>query len=154
MVGHFPADDLRALGLALAAVILASELHRGLDGLGTRIDEERGAEVAGRQFGDQGGRLDRGRVGHAPVGRVGQRADLIGGRLRDVASTVSHVDAEETGEAVEITVALRVDQIASFAADEDGKIAVPGRLTGEMGTEVPTGTRPQLVSVHGFLLRF
>ena len=129
-------------GLALAAVILAGELHRGLDGLGPRIDEERGAEVAGCQFRDEAGRLDGGRVGHPPVGRVGKRADLVGGRLRDVASTVTHVDAEETGEAVEITFALGVDQIASFTAHENGKIAVPGRFTGEMRTEVTTGTRP------------
>jgi hypothetical protein len=54
---------------------------------------------------------------------------------------VPHVDAEQPGEAVEMTLPFGVEQVAAFAADEDRKIARPGVFAGERWTEVTASFR-------------
>jgi hypothetical protein len=142
VVGHFPTDDLGALRLALTAVVLARELHRGFHGLRTGIDEEGRTEVARSELGDEACRLDRRRMRHAPVGRVGEGADLLGCRRGDVGAAVTHVDTEQACQTVEVAFAFSVDEVAALTADEHGKVAVPGGFSSEMRAEVTTGTCP------------
>ena len=79
-------------------------------------------------------------MGHAPVGRVGQSAHLLGGRCSQVGSPVANVHAEQAGQTVQPTVAVGVEEVAALAPLEDRKLtAMPDALPREMRDKVATG---------------
>ena len=58
VIGALARDEHRAPGLAARLVIRERDLHRGVDGLGSRVGEEDAVEVAGRELGDARGELE------------------------------------------------------------------------------------------------
>ena len=106
--------------LAARDVVLPGELPRRLDGLGTTGDEEHAVQVTGCERGQLGGELDRLRMGVGPVGVEGQLAHLRERRLADLlAVAVPDVDREQTGEGVEVALAVRVPEVTAVALDDD-----------------------------------
>ena len=109
VVGDPPRNGLPAL--AAPPMVLTSELPGRLDCLRAAGAEEDAVQVAGRQFGDLRGELDRARMGVAPV-RVEQLAHL---RRRGLAhllpEAVADVDGEEAGERIEVALAVRVLEV-------------------------------------------
>src|SRR6185312_13229401 len=72
-----------------------------------------------------GRELDRARVGVRPVRVEGQLAHLRRRRLADlVAIRVADLHREQPGERVEVALAVRILEIAAFAADDDRHLAV------------------------------
>ena len=59
MIGAASSDHLLPLRLAFVVVILTSDLERGFNGLGSTLAEKCGGLVAGRNFTEAGGELDR-----------------------------------------------------------------------------------------------
>ena len=127
--------------LSAREVVLARELPRRLDGLRAAGDEERAVQVAGRQRRDLGRELDRPRVRVRPVRVERQLAHLLERRLADLlAEAVADVDGEETGERVEVALAVGVLEVAPVAAHDHGDVAVavPAHA-GEVHPEVVLG---------------
>ena len=126
--------------VAPSQVVVAGELDRRFHRLGARGDEEHLVHVTWGHLADHGGCLDGRRVGHAPVGRVGQSTHLLGGRCSQIGSPVANVHAEQAGQAVQPTVAVGVEEVAALAPFEDREVAaMPDALPGEMRNKVATG---------------
>ncbi len=106
VVGDVAADDLLAQGLAGDSEVLADELPGRLDGLGATGGEEDAVAVTRRQVGQAVGQLDGGGVGVAPYGKVGQGAGLPGGRFGQLGPTVAHLAGEQSGQTVEVPLAV------------------------------------------------
>ena len=64
-------------------------------------------QVAGRQVGDAVGELDRGRVRVRPDREERELLGLARARLGEPAATVTGVDDEQAGEAVDVLLARR-----------------------------------------------
>ena len=124
VVGDLAGDDLRLVRVAGELVVLARELDRGLDRLAAAAGEEHAVQVTGREIGDARGQLDGGRVRVGPVGEELQVLGLVGARLGDVGPAVADVHAEESGQAVEVAVALLVPDVAALPADDDRDVVV------------------------------
>ncbi len=119
VVGGLARDDLVLGPVASELVVLAGQLQRGLDGFAAAAGEEHAVEVAGREIGDLGGQLDRARMRVAPVGEEAELFCLIGTGLRHIGAAVADVRAEERAEAVEVALAVLVEDVAAVAADDD-----------------------------------
>src|SRR6185503_9193379 len=106
-------------------VVLARELPRRLDRLRAAGDEERAIQVAGGERRDLGRELDRARLGVCPVRVERQLAHLLERRLPDLlAEAVADVHREETGERVEVALAVGVLEVAAVAAYDHRDLAV------------------------------
>ncbi len=111
--------------VAAHEVVLPRELPRGLDRLRAARDEEDPVEVPGGERGDLGRELDRARVRVRPVGVEGQLPHLLERRLPDLlAEAVADVDGVETGERVEVPLAVRVLEVAAVAAHDHRHVVV------------------------------
>src|SRR5262249_33103510 len=111
--------------LAARGVVLTRELPRGLDGLRAPGDEEQAVQPLRREGRDAGGELDRAGVRVAPVRVEGQLAHLCRRGLADLlAVAVAYVHREEAGECVEVSLAVRVLEVAAVAAHDDRHLVV------------------------------
>ena len=106
--------------------LVAAGVHAGhadgvLGRLGAAVGEEHHVEVAGRQLGDQPGRLAAGVVG---VER-GDRAQLVGlllDRRDELGVLVADVDVDELAGEVEVAVALVVPEPRPVGAGDDDRV--------------------------------
>src|SRR5919106_5234419 len=137
VVGDAAGDRLPA-PLAPGGVVLAGQLSRRLDRPPAAGHEENPVQGAGGGRGPPGGELDRARMGVAPVRVEGELAHLRGRRLAHLlAEAVADLDREETGEGVEVALAVRILEVAALSAHDDGYLAVAiGRHAGEVQPEV------------------
>ncbi len=133
-------------GLAGELEVVLGKLHRGLDGVAAAGGEEDAVEIAGGVGGEALGELDGLRVGEGPQRHEGQLHGLVVHRLRDLLATVSDLDGEETGEAVDVALALIVEDVVAFAAGDDRCLSAV-----EQGL-VRSHMHPHVVA-HGFLIR-
>jgi len=84
--------------------------------------------------------LDGRRVGVGPQREEGQLLRLSRGRLGQHPATVSGLDDEQPGQAVEVASAAVVEDLRSPAADDHGRRGVPvGAHPGEVQPEVGGG---------------
>ncbi len=119
VVGGLARDDLVLGPVAAELVVLAGQLQRGLDGFTAAAGEEDAVEVAGRELCDLGGQLNRARMRVAPVGEEAELLRLIGTSLRHIGAAVTDVRAEERAEAVEVLLAVLIEDVAALAANDD-----------------------------------
>jgi hypothetical protein len=127
VVGAPARDELVARRLAAQAVVLARDLHRGLDRLAAPADEEDAADVHRHEARELVRELERRRRREAdPVREEGQPADLLGRRLGDLGPrAVADVHAVERRERVEVAPALGVPDVAALGAvDDDRRVEV------------------------------
>jgi hypothetical protein len=98
-------------------VVLAGELPRCLDRLGSAGHEEGVVQVARRQPCQLGRELDRAQVGEGPVDGERELAHLRRGRFAHLlAEPVAEIHAEEAGEGVEVAAAGDALEVAAVAA--------------------------------------
>ena len=110
------AQRLACVLLAAGGVVLPGELPCRLDGLRATRDEEDAVEVAGRERCKLRRELDRLRMRVRPVGVERQLAHLLERRLADLlAVAVADVDREQSGERVEVALAVRIPEVAPVA---------------------------------------
>src|SRR5512134_1423664 len=116
VIGLAPADDVRALRLALLDEVLARELERRLDRLRAARDEVDLVEGLGRA-GDErvGERLHR-LVAEERGVREGQLFELALDRSDDRRVGVAKARYRGTARGVEVALAFLVEQVRAFAA--------------------------------------
>src|SRR4029450_6669793 len=80
-------------------------------------------------------------MGIAPDGDEVELADLGGHRVAELGPAVAGVDAEERGEAIEVTVAVVVPDVAAAAAHDDRGFVLRAERThpGEVHPEIALG---------------
>ena len=121
VVALLAGDDMAALRLAALQVVLAGELDRGLGGLrpaGDEIDPVDVARCVGHQQVCQLFRRFRGE--EAGMGK-GQLADLLLHRLDHIGVGMAQAGHCSAAGAVEIALAVRVDQIAAVTGNSGGQ---------------------------------
>ena len=152
VVGDLARDRLRALRLALGQVVLADDLPGRLDRLRAAVGEEDAVEVAGRALGERGGELDRRRVRGRPVRVERERGELRGrDRGHLLAERVADLAAEERRQAVEVAVALGVEDVGALAAlEHEQRLAVraEGAVAREVHQQVPVRLLLERVGTH------
>src|SRR4030095_12577865 len=81
------------------------------------------------------------RMGIVPDGDEVELADRGGHRVAELGPAVAGVDAEERGEAVEVTVAVVVPDVAAVAAHDDRDFVLRAERThpGEVHPEIALG---------------
>ncbi len=138
VVGVAEADEASPLGMAAALLLVLEghlQRHLGRGRAGVRVED---AGEAGR--GDPGqaaGELGGAGMGEAEHGRVGDLVELLahGGVEHRVAVAVDR--APERGDAVDVAVAVDVDQVAALAALDHQRLFVgPPLLLGERVPDV------------------
>src|SRR6185437_12351661 len=123
VVGGAAGDHLVAAALAADLVVLAGQLDDRLVGLGAAGAEEGAVEVAGRDLGDLGGKLDDARMRVAPVDEEPELGHLLRRRLAQLgAVAVPDLRAEEAGHAVEVALAVGVPEPAAVAPLDHGHL--------------------------------
>ena len=131
MVGDVAADHLGPLRLPDHPEVLAGQLPGRLDRLGATGGEEDPVEVAGREARHPVGELDGARVGVGPEREVGQRPGLLGACLGELGAAVADLGGEQSGEAVEVALAVLVPDVGALAPHDDGHLVVlVGRPSG------------------------
>ena len=153
VVGDLARDRLRALRLALGEVVLADDLPGGLDRLRAAAREEHAVDVAGRALGQRGREPDRRRVRGRPVGVERQRRQLLAGDRRHLlAERVADLAAEQRAQAVQVALAVGVEDVRPFAALEHQQPVAAGperAVAGEVHQQVPVRKLLQLVGGNG-----
>ncbi len=134
VVGDLTRDHLVLLAFAERPVVVAGQLQRRLDRLRAAVGEEDPVEPRRGERGEAGGEFDRPRVGVAPERVEVELLDLARGRFAELGAAVAGVDAEERREAVEVAVAVLVEDVTALAADDDRDLvlAVVGAHPGEV----------------------
>jgi hypothetical protein len=127
------------VGLADQLEVVLGQLPGGLDRLAAAGGEEHPVQVARSVAGDPLGELDGVGMGVGPQRHEGQLLGLLGGGLGQLNPTVSELAHEQAGEAVEVALAVGVEQVGTFAAHDDRNI---GRLV----AGVPGEMHPQVVA--------
>ncbi len=126
VIGGRERDHLVLRRLAGLNPVLAGQLQRGLDRLGAAAQEVELVQLRGkqrRQF--VGERLHR-LVGEGGAIDIGNLGGLVRHRLADFADPMAEVGDERPAGAVEVPVALGVDQPAPLATGDKRK--APGEL--------------------------
>ncbi len=140
VVGDVPADHLDAARLVDRLEVLPRELPGGLDRLGAAGREEDAVQVAGGEVGDALGELDAAGVRVGPQREVGELARLLGRGLGKLRAPVADLDGEQPREAVQVTFAVLVVDVRTFAADDDRDVVVLVRAEArEVHPEVAAG---------------
>ena len=125
VIGEATGDDDRPLGLTDERPVSTHDLRRGVDRLAAAGAEEDGGVGDGRERSDTRGQLQGGLVRVVAEDVVGgERAQLLGDRVRDLGASVPDVREPEAGSGVEILVAVGVPDAAALAAGEDELVAV------------------------------
>ena len=128
-------DDLVAAREAAHGLDLLGDLDRGLDRFGATGGEVDPVEVAGRQLGQGVGQLS-GRAGRkGGGGDVGQLRGLAAHDLADLGPAVPGVDDPETGDAVEVGLAVAVPERRALAALEDVQALALGQFGPRLGMD-------------------
>ncbi len=109
------ADELRALRLALLRPPLERHLQRHLDGGGAAVGVEHARETGRGDRDEPFGELDRRLVREAEHRRVGDAIELTPDRLIERRVAMSVDVAPQRGDAVDIRVALGVEQRCAVA---------------------------------------
>jgi hypothetical protein len=154
VVGDVARDCLPPpLRLPSSGVVLARELPGRLDRLRAARAEEDAVEVARRDLRHLRRELDRARMRVRPVRVEGQLLHLVVSRPPDlVAERVADVDGEETGERVEVALAVRVLQVAAVPPDDDRNLAF--EVPGHAGEVEPEMIASLLLEVRGHAAPF
>ena len=140
MICEVTRDHLGARRLSDQLEVLPRQLDRGVERLTSRGSQEDPVEVAGRQRREARGQLDRGFVGEGPYGEVAERLGLASGGLAEFGTTVAGLHGEQTGETVEVALAVLIPHIAALAAGNDRHLAVGERTeAGEVHPQVTLG---------------
>ena len=119
VVGEVAADGLDAVGLADLLEVLAGQLPGRLDRLGSSGGEEHPVQVTGRQRRQLGRQLDGGGVGVGPDREVPECRRLVAGGTGQFGAAVAQLADEQSGQAIQVTVALIVPDVAAIAALDD-----------------------------------
>ncbi len=120
VVGTFPRDDRRTLGLSEKAPVAAHELHDGLDRLTAATGEEHGGVIHWCDRGDALRQVGRGTARDVAVVGVGMElAHLRGRRVCDLCSPVADVRIPEAARRVDVPVAGLVPEMAALGSVED-----------------------------------
>ena len=143
VVRQIPGDHLVAGGLADGDVVLPGQLPGRLDGFAATRGEEDSVQVAGGECRQAGRELHRRGVGVGPDGEVGELLGLFGHDLGELVAAVAGLHREETGEAIEVALAVGVPDVAAIATVDDGDVAV--RPPGSAWRSAPTGGRRAMV---------
>ena len=129
VIGERARDDLHLVGLALGLPVEPRGLERGLVGLRAPRGEEDPLHVRVRDGHQLGRELDGRDVGRAGIGGVvGELADLVGRRVRQLGPAVAHVDVPQPGEPVDVLAALHVGQHRAAAAHVDHRLQMVARV--------------------------
>ena len=139
VVGEVAADDLDAVGLALQLEVLACQLPRRLDSLGTAGGEEHPVQVAGSQLCQLRRQLDGRRVAVGPDREVAERRRLIAGSPGQLGPAVAKLADEEARKAVEVTVALGIPDVTTLASFYDAGSVNVVLEDREVAPEMPLG---------------
>jgi hypothetical protein len=148
VVGEVPADDLVAPGFAGETEVLPGELPRGLDGLGAAGREEHPVQIAGGELGQAGRQLDRGGVGVGPDREVAELLRLRARGLGELGTTMADLAHEQSGQAVEVSVALVIPDVAAVAPLDDPRLVDAGLHRGEMTPQMTLRHRRQALLGH------
>ncbi len=146
VVGDLAGDHLVLLTFAMHAVVVAGQLQRRLDRLATAGGEEDAVEVGWGQRGDPRGEFDRPRVGVAPERVEVELFDLARRRFAVLGATVAGVDAEQSGEAVEVALAVLVEDVTALGAGDDRDLVL-GRVAAHPREVHPEMSAGQLLKL-------
>src|SRR5262249_53537778 len=118
-------EELRLLGPGVGALapVLKGHLEGDLDGGGPVVGEEDVGQPGGRQLDQPAGQEDGGNVGQAQQGGVGDPVELGAEGLVQLGDAVAVDVAPEGGDAVEVLVAVEVDEEAAGGlCDDEGPL--------------------------------
>jgi hypothetical protein len=143
VIGDRPRDHLVLARFSGQLEVLLGQLPGALDGLAATGGEEDAVEIARRVSGDPVGQFDGRRGGVGPQREERQCLGLLGCRLGKFLAAVAGLDDEQSGQAVEVALALVVEDVDAFAAGDDRRrdaLSVPG----EVPPQVPVGLGGQI----------
>ena len=151
VVSILEADEARALRLAALSPPLERHLQRDLDGRRAAVGVEHPAQTGRRKAEQPLGQLDRGLVGEAEHGRVGDAPELSshGGIQRRMPMTVDV--APQRRDAIDVDVAVGVVEVGALGAVDDQRrlLLTPAKLLGERMPEDPAiGGREICAAAH------
>ena len=142
------ADDLVAFRLSDGLEILTGQLPSRLDGFGPARCEEHPIQIAGRIPGETDGQLDRAGVGVGPDREVGEAGRLRAGRIGQLDPAMADLGDEESGQAVQVLVALIIPYIAAVTPLDDAHSVDGVADAAEVPPEMTIGLGRKLAMLH------
>ena len=122
VVGDVAGDDLVAVGLALHAEVLLDELPRGFDSIATAAAEEDAIEIAGSQGCELRRQLNGCGMHEGPERKEMKLVRLLESGVGEFRAAVSDVCQKETGQAVEVSLAVVVEDIAALSTHDEREV--------------------------------
>ena len=135
MIREVATDHLGAAVFATELEVLARELDGGLHRVAARGREEHAVQIAGGVRGEACGELDGRLVRERPDGEVGELLGLPTGGLGQFHATVPHLHREQARQAVEVSLAVLVVDVAALTTGDDGHLTLRTEA-GEMHPQV------------------
>ncbi len=135
VIGALAADQALARALPDRALIGERDLQRGVGGFRARIAEEHVVEIAGREFGDARGELERQRMGELEGRREVELARLALDRLDDRLAIVAGVAAPQRRRPVEDRAALGRVIVHVLGAGDQARLLLEGAVGRERQPE-------------------
>ena len=123
--------------------MLLDGLPSALDRFTTTASEEHSIEISGGKVNQALSELHCAWVSVGPDREVREFLHLLSGGLSEFFAAVSKLDGEQAGDAIEIALAAIIEEVLSFAADDDRDLAeavLVDRMTGEVHPEVVLST--------------
>jgi hypothetical protein len=140
VVPQLSRDDLGLGGLVAKLPVCARDFNRALVRFGAARREEETIDAGIRQSGQTLGELDRAQVRASDVSRrVPQRLELVARGFRQLAAAVTERHVPQPREAVDVFLAIGVDQHGAVTADPDVSGAMGFRVVKRMNQrrEIP-----------------
>ncbi len=106
VVAALAADEPRAAGFTLEALVLQGDLERRIHGLGARVHEEHMVEPGGRDLRHLVGEVEGLRVAHVEGRREVHLFQRLGHGLADFLAAMAGIDAPQAGDAVQDLAAI------------------------------------------------
>jgi hypothetical protein len=139
VVGDGPGDDLVLPGFAGQLVELLGQFPRALHRFAAAGGEEHPVQIAGGVVRQPVGQFDCGWGGVGPQREEVQCLGLLGGGLGELLSAVADLNHEQSGQAVEIALAMAVVDVAALATGDDRRrdaVSVPGEVTPQVAVRL------------------
>ena len=120
VIAPLPRDDFRLLWPALHSPVVPSGLETGVARLAASRREEESPDRRRRETRQSLGQLNRQRIGTSRVaGAIRQRLHLLSSNLGKFLPAVTRDDVPQTGEPVDVFLAVGIDEDRPFAAHPD-----------------------------------
>lgn len=132
VVGDGSRNHLVLTGFSGQLEVLLGQFPGTLDGLAAAGREEHPVQVARCVVGHPLGQLDGRRRGVRPQREERQLLGLLGRGLGKLLAAVAYLYDEEAGQAIDVALALVVENSDALAAGDDGRcdaLAVPGEVS-------------------------